>query len=198
MYVNYKELLRSLANDDQTALKQIIKLNKNNMYRVALGVLQNKELAQDVVQETFVKLWEVRKDLDLTAKLSTWLYRVTMNRAISVQRRNKLFWMFSHLNNKDVGKEVKKVSFEQQLMDNRNSLKTESIENKQIQEALKKAIDSLPKNQRLAFVLAKYEDLSYKEISEIMEITVSSVESLLFRAKQNLQKKLINVYKSLN
>lgn len=50
----------------------------------------------------------------------------------------------------------------------------------------------------MAFVLAKYQDLSYKEIAEIMDITVSSVESLLFRAKQNLQKKLINVYKSIN
>lgn len=198
MYVDDKELMSSLAKDDQTALKQIIKSNKNNMYKVALGVLQNKQLAEDVVQETFVKLWEVRKDFDLTAKLSTWLYRVTINKAISLQRRNKFFTFFSHLNNNETSLEDKKVSFEQQIIDNNNSLKTENIENKQIQKSLKQAIDSLPKNQRMAFVLAKYQDLSYKEIAEIMDITVSSVESLLFRAKQNLQKKLINVYKSIN
>ena len=68
----------------------------------------------------------------------------------------------------------------------------EQQENKQM---LKTAIASLPENQRIAFVLSKYHELSYKEIAEVMDVTISSVESLLFRAKQNLQKKLLHEQK---
>ena len=60
---------------------------------------------------------------------------------------------------------------------------------------LHKTIDSLPQNQRVAFTLNKYEDLSYKEIAAVMETSVSSVESLIHRAKKNLQKKLYVCYK---
>jgi RNA polymerase sigma-70 factor (ECF subfamily) len=59
---------------------------------------------------------------------------------------------------------------------------------------LQHAIDEIPENQRIAFVLAKYDELSYKEIAEIMNSTVSSVESLVHRAKSNLQKRLRKIH----
>ena len=62
-------------------------------------------------------------------------------------------------------------------------------------EMLHQAIDQLPENQRTAFTLNKYEDLSYQEIAEVMEMSLSSVESLIHRAKKNLQKKLYDCYK---
>ena len=69
------------------------------------------------------------------------------------------------------------------------------FENTEKADMLHRAIDSLPKNQKIAFTLNKYEDLSYKQISEVMDISLSSVESLIHRAKKNLQKKLLNYYK---
>jgi RNA polymerase sigma-70 factor (ECF subfamily) len=71
----------------------------------------------------------------------------------------------------------------------------EALIEKQKKEILDNAIDSLPKNQRSAFVLNKIEDLSYKEIADVLDISISSVESLLFRAKKNLQQKLLHCYK---
>ena len=73
----------------------------------------------------------------------------------------------------------------------------QALEAAKIQRAnmLYEAINKLPENQKIAFTLNKYEDLSYKEISEVMEISVSSVESLIHRAKKNLQKKLFTCYK---
>ena len=68
------------------------------------------------------------------------------------------------------------------------------IENDQRKQILDAAIQALPENQRTAFVLHKIEDLSYKEIAEIMNLSLSSIESLLFRAKQNLQKRLLKCY----
>lgn len=69
------------------------------------------------------------------------------------------------------------------------------MENSQRANLLHEAIDSLPNNQKVAFSLSKYEDLSYKEISKIMDLSVSSVESVIHRAKKNLQKKLYKCYK---
>ena len=64
------------------------------------------------------------------------------------------------------------------------------MENQERRELLHRAIDNLPENQRKAIILNKYEDLSYKEVADIMNISVSAVESLIFRAKTNLEKKL--------
>jgi RNA polymerase sigma-70 factor (ECF subfamily) len=69
------------------------------------------------------------------------------------------------------------------------------MENSQRAILLHGAIDSLPENQRVAFTLNKYEDLAYKEISDVMNLSVSSVESLIHRAKKNLQKKLYKCYR---
>jgi RNA polymerase sigma-70 factor (ECF subfamily) len=69
------------------------------------------------------------------------------------------------------------------------------LERRERSGVLYKAIDKLPKKQKTAFVLNKYDKLSYKEISEVMNKSISSVESLLFRAKKNLQEKLVNYYK---
>jgi len=64
-----------------------------------------------------------------------------------------------------------------------------------LHKTLKVAINKLPKNQKIAFILNKYQDLSYKEVAEVMDVSLSSVESLLFRAKSNLQELLSDYYK---
>jgi len=69
------------------------------------------------------------------------------------------------------------------------------LENSQRATLLHEAIDSLPESQKVAFTLSKYEELSYQEISGVMDLSISSVESLIHRAKKNLQKKLYVCYK---
>ena len=70
------------------------------------------------------------------------------------------------------------------------------MENKELSAILFRAIDTLPDNQRIAFVLHKIEQISYQEVAEVMQVSLSSVESLMFRARQNLQKQLGEVYKN--
>jgi RNA polymerase sigma-70 factor (ECF subfamily) len=67
-----------------------------------------------------------------------------------------------------------------------------NIERSENKRMLKESINKLPENQRIAFILSKYQDLSYKEIAEVMEVSLPSVESLLFRAKTNLQKHILS------
>jgi RNA polymerase sigma-70 factor (ECF subfamily) len=66
-----------------------------------------------------------------------------------------------------------------------------NIEKEEQEKVIRKTIDLLPKNQRIAFIMSKYQDLSYQDISETMNISLSAVESLIHRAKLNLQKKLL-------
>jgi RNA polymerase sigma-70 factor (ECF subfamily) len=76
-----------------------------------------------------------------------------------------------------------------------NPLPGNSLEFRERTKYIKRTVDLLPPNQRIAFILNKYQDLAYKEIAEVMDISIASVESLLHRAKMNVQKKLFSAYK---
>lgn len=183
-------------NNDQDAFRLLIDKYRKMVFKIAVGFLHDKDSADDVVQDVFIKFWETRKDFELKAKFSTWLYRVTANHCVNVQRKNKFSTAFSGIFSKN--NDEKEVTFEEQIADSHAEIENDNFKNEHLKLALKTAINSLPKKQRIAFVLNKYQDFSYKEISDIMELSLSSVESLLFRAKSGLQKKLENTYKELN
>lgn len=190
------ELIELIKKDDKKAFKELIDKYKQNVFSIAIGFLHDSDKADDIVQEVFIKFWEKRKEFELNAKFSTWLYRVTSNLCINTVRRNKFSTVFSNI--KTSNNEGKQVDFEQQIEDANWQNNDEKEKKEHIKIALKNAINSLPKRQKMAFVLNKYQNFSYQEISDIMELSLSSIESLLFRAKKNLQKKLLNTYKSLN
>jgi RNA polymerase sigma-70 factor (ECF subfamily) len=189
------ELIEKIKNDDQNALAELIRIYKQSVFTVAMGILHDQVLTEDVVQDVFIKFWEIRQEFELTAKFSTWLYRVTLNKAISMQRRNKIMSIFSSMSSKDDEDQI--TDYEMQIPDDSVITSDKRFKDEHIKIALKNAVDSLPKNQRIAFILAKYQDLSYKEIAEVMDTTLASVESLLHRAKDTLQKNLFITYKSL-
>lgn len=192
-----KELIIKIQqNDDQAAFRELIDNHREMVFRIAIGFLHDKNQADDIVQDVFIKFWEVRKDFELKAKFSTWLYRVTSNHCINVQRKNKFSTAFSSMFSNNG--EYEKSDFESQIKDNQTYNDDDNYKKAHLKLALKTAINSLAKKQRIAFVLSKYQDFSYKEIAETMELSISSVESLLFRAKKNLQKKLLNTYKEIN
>lgn len=160
------------------------------VYNTALGILQSAEDAEDVAQEVFVQVYESIHTFKGESKLSTWLYRITTSKALDHIRRKK---------------RKKRFAFVQQLFSENNEIIIQPpdfhhpgvvLDNKESAAALFKAIEKLPDNQKTAFVLNKVEGLNYQEISEVMQTTVSSVESLLHRAKTNLRKWLQDVYRN--
>ena len=191
-----KELLLKITqNDDQIAFRQLIDNHRQIVFGIAIGFFHDKSRADDIVQDVFIKFWEKRKDFELKSKFSTWLYRVTSNHCINVQRRDKYSTAFSSMfANND---ENDKSDFEAKIVDNNSKTEEEITKNEHIKLALKVAINSLSKKQRMAFVLNKYQNFSYKEIAEIMELSLSSIESLVHRAKKNLQKKLLATYNEM-
>jgi RNA polymerase sigma-70 factor (ECF subfamily) len=161
------------------------------VYNLCLKYLQNSEDAEDVTQEVFVAIHNSLHLFKGESKISTWIYRIAVTRSLEFirsKKRKKRFAFFQAIFTNEKG-EVKTgaVHFHHPGV---------QLENKERAKILFEAIDKLPENQKTAFILCKLEDLSYSEIAEVMKITNSSVESLLFRAKQNLQKLLANYYET--
>jgi len=160
------------------------------VYNTALGIVQNAEDAEDIAQEVFLQVYQSINSFKGDSKFSTWLYRITVTKSLDHERKKK---------------RKKRFAFVKSIFGEENEVVVNppdfhhpgvTLDNKESAAVLFKAISELPENQRIAFTLNKVEGLSYQEVSEVMDATVSSVESLMHRAKNNLRKKLEDYYNS--
>lgn len=189
--IEEKELIELLKKKDRAAFKSIIETWQDMVYNTALGILQNAEDAEDVTQETFIQAFESVGSFKGSSKFSTWLYRISISKAMDHIRRKK---------------RKKRFAFIQSLYGRNDQLVIDppdffhpgvSVENKENAAAVFKAMERLPPNQKTAFVLNKVEGLSYAEIGEVMKMSESAIDALLHRAKANLKKILQDYYSIL-
>jgi RNA polymerase sigma factor (sigma-70 family) len=189
--LNENELIALLKQGDGKAFDYLVTNHQVRIYNACLGVLRDPADAEDIAQEVFVEVYRSINGFKGEAKLTTWMYRIAMTKSLDLLRsrkRKKRFAFVKSLYSKDSDSpRIDPPDFVHPGV---------QLENKEMAGYLFKAIDELPENQKVAFTLNKIEGLSYQEISEVMETTVSSVESLLFRAKQNLKDLLSEYYKS--
>ena len=183
------ELIISLKSGDQAAFKQLIEIYQGTLLKVCRGFLHDASDAADTVQETFIEVYQSVSNFREEAKLSTWIYRIAVNKCLNLIRKRK----FNNFVRLDMFF-VSKSNPLPEIIDE-NPLPGNSLENQERTGHIKKTIDQLPPNQRIAFILNKYQNLAYKEIAEVMGISVASVESLLHRAKVNVHRKLFSAYK---
>lgn len=186
--INETELIERLKQGDETAFKTIVEQWQDMVYNTILGIVQNETEAEDLAQEVFIKVFEKIGTFKGDSKFSTWLYRIATTTALD------------HLRSK---KRKKRFGFLQSLSGNSGEEKDQipdfnhpgvSLDNKERAAVLFKAIEELPENQKAAYTLHKLEGLSYRDVSEVLNTTVSAVESLMSRANQNLRKQLEDYY----
>jgi RNA polymerase sigma-70 factor (ECF subfamily) len=159
------------------------------MYNTILSVLLQAEEAEEVTQDVFLEVWRNIERFWGDSALSTWLYRIAMNRSLDQVRKRKRLKRFAYVTSLlGINNEVK---YHQPDYEHPGVL----LENKERSAILLKAVEQLPERQRMAYVLGKMEGLSYKEISAIMGLSESAVDSLLIRARQNLKKDLEDYYR---
>lgn len=184
-----KLIANKILKGDATAFKELVDSYQVKVVNTCYGFLHNYEDAQDLAQEVFIEIHRSIKKFRNESKLSTWIYRISVNKSLNFIRDNKKRKWFQSLD----------ILFDSDFRTNNQNVDYKSpqkiLESNEKSEIINKAINSLPEKQKTAFVLHRFEDLSYKEISEVMKTSLSSVESILFRAKKNLQKKLVNIYK---
>jgi RNA polymerase sigma-70 factor (ECF subfamily) len=187
--MNETLLISALVGGDAAAFRQLVTAYQARVYNTAISILQNAEDAEDITQEVFIQVFQSIHQFKEDAKLSTWLYRITVNKSLACirkrQTQKRFGFLTSLLGTEDIPHSASETPFYHPNV---------ALEGKELSAILFKAIYQLPDNQRIAFILHKIEQLSYQEIAEVMEVSVSSVESLMFRAKQNLQKYLGDFY----
>jgi len=185
------ELIKGIQMADRQAFRTLVESYQKMVVNTCLGIVHNQSDAEDLAQEVFLEVFRKADQFRGDARLSTWLYRIAVNRSLNFMRANrkKRFWQsleetFSGGRNHS-----------REISENRNDQPDNEIKDQQRRDMLHKAIDNLPERQRIAFTLNKYEDLSYQQVAEIMELSLASVESLIHRAKKNLQDQLYECYK---
>lgn len=177
------ELIQEILDGNTNKFKAIADEYGEQLFRVALGYMHSGEEAEDIVQESLIKAYNSLRFFKGESRLSTWLYRITVNTCINELEKRKRRWMFGSggvksENITEIFGSTNQENPEQQLIDKETTTK------------VRKAIDTLPQKQKSAFILQRYQDLSQQEIAQIMEITEGAVEQLLQRAKSNLKKTL--------
>lgn len=184
-------LVERLKGGDEAAFKTIVETWQSMVYNTALGIVQNAEDAEDIAQETFVQVYQSVSSFKGESKFSTWLYRITIAKALDHERRKKRKKRFAFV--KSLFGEESEVVVHPPDFHHPGVI----LDKKENAAELFAAIAGLPENQRIAFTLHKVDGLSYQEVSEVMDTSVSSIESLMHRAKTNLRKKLEDYYKDM-
>ena len=186
--INEAELIEKLKQGDETAFKTIVEQWQDMVYNTILGIVQNETEAEDLAQDVFIKVFEKIGTFKGDSKFSTWLYRIATTTALDhlrSKKRKKRFG-FLHSLTGSAGDEKEQIpDFHHPGV---------SLDNKERAAVLFKAIEALPENQKSAYMLHKLEGLSYRDVSEVLNTTVSAVESLMSRANQNLRKELEEYY----
>lgn len=168
------------------AFRTVFEENKAMVFSLCLRLLGNRQEAEDLTQEVFLNAYRSFPHFRKESKTSTWLYSIAINLWRNELRRKKFKkWLSLDFLSEEQGEKTKKE------FAGGEDEPVAVLEKKEIGRIVQKAIDSLPERQRVALILQHYEGLVYEEIAKAMGISLSSVESLLFRAKQNLQKRLL-------
>jgi RNA polymerase sigma-70 factor (ECF subfamily) len=186
-----QELILKTATKDHDAFKTLVDRYQGLVVNTCYGLLGNKQDAEEVAQDVFLQVYKSAVKFRQEARLSTWFYRIAVNRSLNFIRDNKWSRRLRNLGAL-LGDETEQVANTPAPDSSRPDI---ALEEKERNLAVQKAINSLPTKRRTAFVLHKYEGLSYQEIAEIMHRSLSSVESLIHRAKSNLQRELIHLLK---
>ena len=177
---------------EETQFKEIYTHFNTMVYNLAISYIQNVEEAEEITQDVFIQVHESFSKFENNSTLKTWIFRITINKCldhIKAKKRKKRMAFVSSLFNTSGQIIHESIEFQHP------GIITEQKENASI---LFSCIDELPENQKTAFLLSKVEGLSNPEISEVMKTSVSSVESYIFRAKQNLQTMVKKKYPSLS
>lgn len=185
--MNDQELVKAVIRGDNSAMRDLISRYQDLVLNTCYKVLQSREDAQDIAQEVFIETYRSAAGLRNEENISFWLYRISLNKSINYLKRsqNLLFRSIQQLES----------IFRPDMPGGSASIPhsddnpEESLEVAERQQMLSAAVASLPARQQKTFILYYYEELSYKEISTVLGLSVSSVESLLSRARENVRKR---------
>lgn len=181
--MNQEDLIQQLKAGNEQAFRHLVESCQDMVYNTVLGIVQDMQEAEDVAQEVFIQVYRSIGTFRGEAKLSTWLYRIAITKALDWQRKKKL--------RKGVNTVATWIGLGEPANEPVHFYHPGvQLEQKEKAASVFKAVQSLPENQRVCFLLLKTEGLSYEEVAQILQLSIKAVESLMHRARENLRKKL--------
>ena len=183
-------LLEQAREGDAVSFSQLVRKYEGKIFRLAMHITQNREDAEDVLQETFLKAYEHLDQFQGNSKFYTWIVRIAVNQALMKLRRRKTDKSVSIDENIDTGEDtiVREIAAWGEDPEQRFS-------REELGEILDSAIQSLEPPYRSVFVLRDIEDLSTEETAEALDLSIPAVKSRLLRARLQLREKLTRYFK---
>lgn len=180
-----KDFIHKLRNRDRAAFEKLVRDYKNPLLNVCFGYLKNIDDAEDLTQEVFLEVHRTISDFREESSLYTWLYRIAISRSLDELKKRKSLKRAAYFE-KRIRSDAADLEMNQTPSD--TPTPEEDLHQKQQQIFINSCLNELPDTQRTAFILSQQDGVSYKEIAEIMDKSLSSIESLVHRSKQNLRK----------
>ena len=175
-------LMQLVSGGDTSAFEELIERHQSLVAGTVARMLGSNSDVEDIAQQVFIRVWKSARRYVPRAKFTTWLLKITRNLVFNELRRSK---RHAHipLQSEPGAEEIP-------LKDETNSAPDASLLETELQRAIDEAIMQLPESQRMALVLRRYEQLSYEQIAEVLDLSVPAVKSVLFRARTELRTRL--------
>jgi RNA polymerase sigma-70 factor (ECF subfamily) len=175
-------LMGLVARGDTSAFEQVIERHQALVAGTVARMLGSNSDVDDIAQQVFIRVWKSARRYVPRAKFTTWLLKITRNLVFNELRRAR--------RRAHVPLQLEPGAEEIPLKDETNPAPDTSLLEEELQRAIEEAIMQLPESQRMALVLRRYEQLSYEEIAEVLDLSVPAVKSVLFRARTELRSRL--------
>jgi RNA polymerase sigma-70 factor (ECF subfamily) len=175
-------LMQLVGRGDTSALEELIERHQSLVAGTVARMLGSNSDVEDIAQQVFIRVWKSARRYVPRAKFTTWLLKITRNLVFNELRRSK---RHTH-----VPLQTNPAAEEFPVKDEVNPAPDVALLETELQQAIEEAITQLPESQRMALILRRYEQLSYEEISEVLDLSVPAVKSVLFRARTELRARL--------
>jgi len=171
-----------VASGDTVAFETLIERHQALIAGTVARMLGSNSDVEDIAQQVFIRVWKSASRYVARAKFTTWLLKITRNLVFNEMRRAK--------RHPHVPVQIDPEAEELPLRDEMTATPDATLLQEELQSKIDSAIAQLPDTQRMALVLRRYQELSYEEIAEVLELSVPAVKSLLFRARTELRERL--------
>ncbi len=185
------QLMQKAGSGNRAAFKELVKKHQGTVTGIIYRYTGNHNEVEDLAQDIFLKIYKAASSYVPRAQFKTWLYKVVANHCLNFFRSQKRKAIITSLDqplSEDYNPHIQRT-------DEQKKQPEIILQQQELQIALKRALSELPERQRMAIILHRFEGLSYKEVGTILGASLSAVESLIFRAMNNLKEKL-SPYKS--
>ena len=179
-------LMLRVKRGDRAAFAALVEKYKQPLFNFVFRTLRDETESEDVAQNTFLQVWKSRARYERTAKFSTWLFTIARNLCLNEIRRRSRHpaesLEESHAEHEDQPS--------RQYEDKKVFLPTENVLHGELAHKIEEALAGLPENQRTAILLCRQDELSYEEIAEVLDCSLSATKSLIHRGREVLKEKL--------